>query len=132
MKLNVKRHNKIIICLWHMLYCGLANTLPSGVQSRSLVGFVLRNTLFLRSVLLIIVLLYFCPFSIGYCVVCSSIYGILEFIPCLSSCPFSISHCAVCPSMYGLWLFMWRLLTFRRTFSMTYDFSLSQFPSIFY
>ena len=28
MKLNVKRLNKIVICLWHLLYGGLSNTLP--------------------------------------------------------------------------------------------------------
>jgi hypothetical protein len=74
--------------------------------------------------------LFFCPFSFGHCVVCSSsIYGV--WIPlwylhivsvlvlcvcfvdrCLSFCPFSFGHCVVCSSsIYGFWLPLWYFQT---------------------
>ena len=39
------------------------------------------------------------------CNVCRSLFVLLSF------CPFSVGHCVVCPSIYGLWLHLWYLHT---------------------
>ena len=43
------------------------------------------------------------------------LFSVLCFVDnCLTYCPFSLGHCIVCSSMYGFWLPLWYLQAFQK------------------
>jgi hypothetical protein len=45
---------------------------------------------------------------------------------CLPFCPFSIGHCGICPSIYGFWLRLWYLQTLHTDVYKIQDFLLDE------